>query len=251
MGGPKMETMMTTNHATKKSYVFFYKLNRVTRGKFLPAGPKGEWTFTTLLYNHITRCILKFNVKICLYLTLWQFSSKSLRLSSVTAFCLHRNILLSTLFLKNVQSVSFLQSLNYLWSHKSTAGRLHLKCDATRAETRFCLSAKRMSPFKSLGVSVQLTTAAEVCASVVVMLDTPCSEVVWRVLVTHSICQFPLHFPSRASPCAITFQLDSTAAEVPLHVHSCRTEKRTTAPTSTLRALRVVIERKPRTYFTP
>jgi hypothetical protein len=38
--------------------------------------------------------------------------------------------------------------------------------------------------------------AAEVCASAVVMLDTPCSEVVWRVLVTHSICQFPLHFPS-------------------------------------------------------
>ena len=51
---------------------------------------------------------------------------------------------------------------------------------------------------------------AEVCASAVVMLDTPCSEVVWRVLATHSICQFPLHFPSRASPCAITFQLDST-----------------------------------------
>ena len=52
--------------------------------------------------------------------------------------------------------------------------------------------------------------AAEVCASAVVMLDTPWSEVVWRVLATHSIRQFPLHFPSRASPCAITFQLDST-----------------------------------------
>ena len=52
--------------------------------------------------------------------------------------------------------------------------------------------------------------AAEVCASAVVKLDTPCYEVVWRVLATHSICQFPLHFPSRASPCAITFQLDST-----------------------------------------
>jgi len=51
--------------------------------------------------------------------------------------------------------------------------------------------------------------AAEVCASVVVMLDTPCSEVAWRVLATHSSLQFPLHFPSRASPCAITFQLDS------------------------------------------
>jgi hypothetical protein len=52
--------------------------------------------------------------------------------------------------------------------------------------------------------------AAEVCASAAVMLDTPCSEVVWRVLATHSFRQFPLHFPSRASPCAITFQLDST-----------------------------------------
>ena len=52
--------------------------------------------------------------------------------------------------------------------------------------------------------------AAEVCASAVVMVDTPCSEVVWRVLATHSIRQFPLHFPSRASPCAITFQLEST-----------------------------------------
>jgi len=38
--------------------------------------------------------------------------------------------------------------------------------------------------------------AAEVCATAVVMLDTPCSEVVWRVLATHSILQFPLHFPS-------------------------------------------------------
>ena len=52
--------------------------------------------------------------------------------------------------------------------------------------------------------------AAELCASAVVMLDTPCYEVVWRVLATHSILQFPLHFPSRASPCAITFQLEST-----------------------------------------
>ena len=38
--------------------------------------------------------------------------------------------------------------------------------------------------------------AAEVCASVLVMLDTPCSEVVWRVLATHYIRQFSLHFSS-------------------------------------------------------
>ena len=52
--------------------------------------------------------------------------------------------------------------------------------------------------------------AAELCASAVVMLDTPCSEVVWGVLAIHSIRQFPLHLPSRASPCANTFQLDCT-----------------------------------------
>jgi hypothetical protein len=55
----------------------------------------------------------------------------------------------------------------------------------------------------------QLLTA-EVCASAVIMLDTPHSEVMWRVLATHSIRQFHLHFPFCASPCAITFQLDST-----------------------------------------
>ena len=36
-------------------------------------------------------------------------------------------------------------------------GRLRLKCDCTRAETRFRLSAKRTSPFKSAGESVQST----------------------------------------------------------------------------------------------
>jgi len=55
--------------------------------------------------------------------------------------------------------------------------------------------------------------AAKVCASAVVMLDTPCSEV-----ATHSIRQFPLHFPSRASPCAITFQLDSTFHAIMLYM---------------------------------
>jgi hypothetical protein len=38
--------------------------------------------------------------------------------------------------------------------------RLRLKCDGTRAETRFRLSAKRTSPFKSVGASVQSTTGS-------------------------------------------------------------------------------------------
>ena len=60
------------------------------------------------------------------------------------------------------------------------------------------------------GRQFSLLLAADVYASAVVMLDTPCSEVVCRVLATHSIRQFPLHFLSRASPCAITFQTQST-----------------------------------------
>ena len=74
----------------------------------------------------------------------------------------------------------------------------------------FVFRAKRTIPFKSAaGRQFSRLLAAEVCGSALIMLDTPCSEVVWRVLATYSIRQFPLHFPSRASPCAITFQLNS------------------------------------------
>jgi hypothetical protein len=79
----------------------------------------------------------------------------------------------------------------------------------------FVFRAKRTSQFKSAGEGggqFCRLLAAQVCASAVVMLDTPCSEVVWRVLDIHSIHQFPLHFPSSASPCAITFQLDCSNA---------------------------------------
>jgi hypothetical protein len=58
--------------------------------------------------------------------------------------------------------------------------------------------------------------AAEVCASAVVMLDIPCSEVVWRVLATYSTRQFSLHFPS-ASPCATVRHHISTG----LYIGSC------------------------------
>ena len=42
----------------------------------------------------------------------------------------------------------------------SVKGKLRLKCDGTRAETTFRLSAKRRSPFKSAGPSVQSTTGS-------------------------------------------------------------------------------------------
>jgi hypothetical protein len=48
------------------------------------------------------------------------------------------------------------------WKHS----RLHLKCDGTRTETRFHLSAQWTSPFKSPGASIQSTTGGRgVCIS--------------------------------------------------------------------------------------
>jgi len=41
-----------------------------------------------------------------------------------------------------------------------SGGRLRLKCDGTRAETRFRLLAKRTSPFKLAGASIQSTTGS-------------------------------------------------------------------------------------------
>jgi hypothetical protein len=61
-------------------------------------------------------------------------------------------------------------SLWYIWMHLKIEvcflircyleGRLRLKCDGTRAETRFRLSAKRMSLFKLAGTSLQSNTGS-------------------------------------------------------------------------------------------
>ena len=94
------------------------------------------------------------------------------------------------------------------------SGRGQLKCDGTCAETRFRLTAKRTSPFKLAGASVQSKTRSRGVrisgsnAGYTTFRDSV------RVLATHSIRQFPLHFSSRASPCAITFQLESSTCDV-------------------------------------
>ena len=65
-------------------------------------------------------------------------------------------------------------------------------------------------PFKSARASVQSTTGSRG----VRISGSNAGYTMFRGSVkgmaTHSIRQFPLHFPSRASPCAITFQLYST-----------------------------------------
>jgi hypothetical protein len=88
--------------------------------------------------------------------------------------------------------------------------RLRLKCDGTRAETRFRLSTKRTSPFKTAGGVSSVDSGQPSCAhqpaGFVLIVQGLCSAVTWRLLVPPSILWVPPHFPTRASPCAITFQ---------------------------------------------
>ena len=82
--------------------------------------------------------------------------------------------------------------------------------DGTRAETRIRLSPKRTSPFKSVGASVQSTAGSR---GVRIGFSNDGYTTLGgglRVLATHSIRQFPPHFPSRASPCATRFRTNST-----------------------------------------
>jgi hypothetical protein len=91
--------------------------------------------------------------------------------------------------------------------------RLRLKCDVTRTETTFRLSAKRTSPFKSArgggGGSVQSTTGSRFVPISGSNAEYTKLRGSVKGLATYSISQFPIHFPSRALPCAITFHLGS------------------------------------------
>jgi len=77
-----------------------------------------------------------------------QISTDSVALTGFKFFTINRTLLLTV----GVQNPVF--------------SRLRLKCDGTRKETRFRLSVKRTSPFKSAGASVQSTTGSRgVCIS--------------------------------------------------------------------------------------
>ena len=85
-----------------------------------------------------------------------------------------------------------------------------MKCDGTRAETRFRLSAKRTSPFKSAGTSVQSTTGSRG----VRISGSNAGFTMLQGSVKSTGCplhsQVSCHFLSRVSPCAVKFQLVST-----------------------------------------
>jgi len=91
-----------------------------------------------------------------------------------------------------------------------TFSRARAEPDGTRAETTFRLSPKRTSPFKSTGEKVQSTVGSRGVRISVSDAGYTTFRGRMRVLATHSIRQLPLHFPSRASPCATTFRTQYT-----------------------------------------
>ena len=62
----------------------------------------------------------------------------------------------------NASSAHISLHYSYVWPSTRELGRLRLKCDGTRTGTRFRLSPKWTSPFKSAGTSVQSTADSRV-----------------------------------------------------------------------------------------
>ena len=109
------------------------------------------------------------------------------------------------------------------------AGIARSKRDGTRAETRFGLSAKRASPLNRRWCQFSRLLAVEECGSA----DSNCIDRVptysARLLATHSIRIFPLHFPSCASPCGIRFR--TGALPYPALLWVVREQPKETKPT--------------------
>jgi len=93
------------------------------------------------------------------------------------------------------------------------ASRGQLKCDGTREEARFCLSAKRTSPFKSEWASVQSTTGSRG----VRINGSNAGYTMFRGSVKGT--GYPLHSPVSPSlplPCVTVCHYISTGAYLPI-----------------------------------
>jgi hypothetical protein len=110
--------------------------------------------------------------------------------------------------------------------------RLHLKCDGTRDETRVRLSAKRTSPFKSAGASVQSTTGRRAAHTSLLGLCCSCKPVFCSHVTLNG---YPLHSlvsPSLLLPCVTvchhistglyTFIFHATVRHQTCKLHSTR-----------------------------
>ena len=92
------------------------------------------------------------------------------------------------------------------------------KRDGTRAETTFGLSAKRTSPFKSAGVSVQSTDGSRGVRISGQQLYRPCSDVKCKTT------GYPLHShlsPSLPHPCVAVCHQGLNALYLHQHLDRC------------------------------
>jgi hypothetical protein len=102
-----------------------------------------------------------------------------------------------------------------------TVGRMRLICDGTRAETRFRLSVKGTSPFKSAGASVQSTTGSRF----VRINGSNAGYTMFRSSVKNT--GYPLHSPVAPSlplPCVTVrhYNYMHTYAQVQSHISPWR-----------------------------
>ena len=130
--------------------------------------------------------------------------------------CLPLSVLRARFFWSSTENIAICEIFKQECHTSTTAtvSRLHLKCDGTRAETRFRLSAKRTSPFKSAGASVQSTTGSR---GVRISGSNAGYTMFWGSVkgTGYSLrSPFSPSLPLPASPCDITFQLDSTTPRV-------------------------------------
>jgi hypothetical protein len=134
--------------------------------------------------------------------------------------CLAKQFLASQTWLCGVVLVPLWIWHTPVTSHCTCGCRPRLKCDGTHAETRFCLSAKRTSPFKSAGASIQSTTGSR-CVRI---SGSNAGYTVFRGSVKST--GYPLHSPVSSSlplPCVTVCHHISTVALTCLILATCST----------------------------
>jgi hypothetical protein len=139
-----------------------------------------------------------------------QYVVIKVKVTPMTSLCKHRReaqVQLQTI--SNIGVRRRWMVSNTLWSlyPQEISGRLRLKCDGTRAETRFRRSAKWTSPFKSAGTSVQSTTGSRG----VRISGSNAGNTMFRGSVKST--GYPLHspvFPSPPLPCVTVCHHTST-----------------------------------------
>jgi len=108
------------------------------------SGPRTKLLNFVYFNNHVP-CIFY-------YFVLWPTNTQLFHKLSHSYIFRHYRVILRELVINTLPSYTSISN--------AAVGRGQLNCDGTCSETRFRLSAKRTSPFKSVGASVQSTTGS-------------------------------------------------------------------------------------------